>query len=142
MELIRIEPIGIQTIFPYVVKYLEKPLDRTSGENSLNDIYSYLINGQQQLWVLIKKDVGIIGACTTQFVDYPQFRIMSIPLVGTEPHTIKEWFEYTMNDKSPLMQWAKENNAKYVEGYVREGWVKFTEKYNFKKYHTTIKKEL
>ena len=101
MELIRIEPIGIQTIFPYVVKYLEKPLDRTSGENSLNDIYSYLINGQQQLWVLIKKD-----------------------------------------DNSPLMQWAKENNAKYVEGYVREGWVKFTEKYNFKKYHTTIKKEL
>ena len=69
MELIKIETISIHIVFPYVVKYLGKPLDRTSGENTLDDIYSYLVDGHRQFWALFIKDVDTIGSCTTQFVD-------------------------------------------------------------------------
>ena len=142
MKLIRIEQNCIEVTWPYVKEFVQKPLDRSMGERDINDVYLSLIHGQMQLWVAVENDEGILGVCITQLIDYPKYRSISLPLIGTKPHTLHRWFDYGMGDDSPIIQWGKQQGAKTVEGYARDGWLKFTEKYNFKKYYTMIVREI
>ena len=142
MKLIRIEQNCVEVTWPYVKHFIKKPLDRGMNERDIDDIYLSLLHNQMQLWVLASEEEGMLGACITQLIQYPKYKALSLPLVGTNPHTISKWYEYTMDDNSPLMQWGKEQGAVRLECYVRDGWLKYTKKFNFKKYYTTIVKEI
>jgi len=143
MKLIRIEQNCVEVTWPYVKHFIKKPLDRGMNERDIDDIYLSLLHNQMQLWVLAsEEEEGMLGACITQLIQYPKYRALSLPLVGTKPHTISKWYEYTMDDNSPLMPWGKEQGAVRLECYVRDGWLKYTKKFNFKKYYTTIVKEI
>jgi hypothetical protein len=84
----------------------------------------------------------MFGICITQILEYPNFKALSMPFIGTKPHTIKKWFDYGMGDNSPIIKWARELGIKRIEGYARDGWLKMTKKYNFKKYYTVITRDI
>jgi len=144
LELIRIPQNCVKVTWPFIVQYVFKPLKKLGkGEKKIEDVYESLLNGHQELWVLVDKDIdSIIGMCTTQVIKHPQYNVLGIPLVGTDPHTIDKWYNLTMSDTSPLIAWAKENKAVRIEGYIRDGWLKFVKNYDFKKYYTVITKEV
>jgi len=142
MELIKIETNCIEVTWPYVKDFIQKPLDTSMGERNIEDVYYSLIHGQQQLWVGADNEDGIFGICITEILEYPNFKALSMPFIGTKPHTIKKWFDYGMGDDSPIIKWARELGIKRIEGYARDGWLRLTQKYNFKKYYTVITRDI
>lgn len=142
MELIKINSNAIEATWPYVKDLVQKPLDRTLGERNLEDVYNSLIHGQTILWIAANKEEGIMGVMITQIVYHPQYKVLALPLIGAKPHTINKWFLKSWEKDSPLLQYARENNCKRIEGYARDGWLKMIEKIGFKKYNTVVTKEV
>ena len=142
MELIKINSNAIEATWPYVKDLVQKPLDRTLGERNLEDVYNSLIHGQTILWIAANKEEGIMGVMITQIVYHPQYKLLLLSLVGAKPHTINKWLDYSWQKGSPLLKYAKENNCKRIEGYIRSGWLKFLKKHGFKKYNTVVTKEV
>lgn len=143
MNLIKISSSAIEVTWPYIKEFVKKPLEKGRGEYELTDVYNALINGQLDLWVGVEDGEGIIGIMVTQVIHYPQFKALSIPFIGTKPHTMRLWFDYSWDsERSPILKYAKENNIKRIEGWAREGWTRITEKYGFKKYRTILIKEI
>ena len=142
MELIKINSNAIAITWPYVKDLIQKPLDKTLGEQNLQDVYTSLINEQTILWVAVNKEDGIMGVMITQIVYHPQYKLLLLSLVGAKPHTINKWLDWSWQKGSPLLEYAKENNCKRIEGYIRIGWFKFLKKHGFKKYNTVVTKEV
>ena len=116
MELIKINSNAIEVTWPYVKDLAQKTLDRSLGESNLQDVYNSLVHGQLILWIIY--------------------------LVGSKPHTINKWLDWSWQKGSPLLEYAKENNCKRIEAYVRSGWLKFLKKHGFKKCNTVVTKEV
>ena len=142
MELIKINSNAIEVTWPYVKDLVQKPIDRTLGERNVDDIYYSLIHEQLRLWVAVDKEDGIIGIMITQILFHPQYKVLALPLIGAKPHTINKWFFKSWEKDSPLLQYARENNCKRIEGYARDGWLKMIEKIGFKKYNTVVTKDV
>ena len=142
MELIKINSNAIEVTWPYVKDLVQKPIDRTLGEQNLEDVYNSLIHGQTILWIAVNKEDGILGVMITQLLFHPQYKVLALPLIGAKPHTINKWFLKSWEKDSPLLQYARENNCKRIEGYARDGWLKMIEKIGFKKYNTIVTKEV
>ena len=142
MELIKINSNAIEVTWPYVKDLVQKPIDRTLGERNVDDIYYSLIHEQLTLWVAVDKEDGIIGIMITQILFHPQYKVLALPLIGAKPHTINKWFLKSWEKDSPLLQYARENNCKRIEGYARDGWLKMIEKIGFKKYNTVVTKDV
>ena len=142
MELIKINSNAIEVTWPYVKDFVQKPIDRTLGERNVEDIYYSLIHEQLTLWVAVDKEDGIIGVLITQLLFHPQYKVLALPLIGAKPHTINKWFLKSWEKDSPLLQYARENNCKRIEGYARDGWLKMIEKIGFKKYNTVVTKDV
>ena len=142
MELIKINSNAIEVTWPYVKDLVQKPIDRTLGEQNLEDVYNSLIHGQTILWIAANKEEGIMGVMITQIVYHPQYKLLLLSLVGAKLHTINKWLDYSWQKGSPLLEYAKENNCKRIEGYIRSGWLKFLKKHGFKKYNTVVTKDV
>ena len=142
MELIQINSNAIEVTWPYVKDLVQKPIDRTLGERNVDDIYYSLIHEQLTLWVAVDKEDGIIGIMITQILFHPQYKVLALPLIGAKPHTINKWFFKSWEKDSPILQYARENNCKRIEGYARDGWFKLIQKIGFKKYNTVVTKEV
>ena len=142
MELIKINSNAIEVTWPYVKDLVQKPLDRSLGERDLQDVYNSLVHSQLVLWIAVNKEDGILGVMITQLLFHPQYKVLALPLIGAIPHTINKWFLKSWEKDSPLLQYARENNCKRIEGYARDGWLKMIEKIGFKKYNTIVTKEV
>ena len=142
MELIKINSNAIEVTWPYVKDLVKKPIDRTLGERNLDDIYYSLIHEQLTLWIAVDKEDGIIGIMITQILFHPQYKVLALPLIGAKPHTINKWFLKSWKKDSPLLEYARKNNCKRIEGYARDGWLKMIEKIGFKKYNTIVTKDV
>jgi hypothetical protein len=142
MELIQINSNAIEVTWPYVKDLVQKPLDRSLGERDLQDVYNSLVHSQLVLWIAVNKEDGILGVLITQLLFHPQYKVLALPLIGAKPHTINKWFLKSWEKDSPLLQYARENNCKRIEGYARDGWLKMIEKIGFKKYNTVVTKDV
>jgi hypothetical protein len=142
MKLLRIETNAIAVTWPYIKEYVEKPLKRNTGESTLEDVFNCLLRGQANLWVGVEDNEGIIGILITEFIFYPQYKALCLKYIGTKPHTIDKWLDYSWQPDSPILEYAKQNQVKRIEGCARDGWLKLIEKYNFKKYYTVVTKDL
>jgi len=142
MELIQINSNAIEVTWPYVKDLVQKPLDRSLGERDLQDVYNSLVHSQLVLWIAVNKEDGILGVMITQLLFHPQYKVLALPLIGAKPHTINKWFLKSWEKDSPLLQYARENNCKRIEGYARDGWLKMIEKIGFKKYNTVVTKDV
>jgi len=147
-KIIKISPNAIEITFPYVTEYIEEGLDRANGERSLEQVYAQLLAGQLALWIAIgyasKKDKkeSIMGAMITQLIQYPNTRVLALPYIGSKPHTIHKWFGPAWGDDSPILEYAKATGCSRIEGYARDGWLKYIEPIGFKKAYITVQKEI
>jgi len=142
MELIKINSNAIEVTWPYVKDLVQKPIDRTLGERNVEDIYYSLIHEQLTLWVAVDKEDGIIGILITQIIFYPQYNVLLLSLIGAKSHTLNKWFYKSWEKDSPLLEYARENKCKRIEGYARDGWLKLIKKIGFKKYNTIVTKDV
>ncbi|MEK9895575.1 MAG: hypothetical protein VW518_04005 [Burkholderiaceae bacterium] len=142
MKLIKIEKELIPYLWSHVRSLLEKPVNRVSDECGLEDVYNCLINGINELWVLVDEENEIILSATTEFIRYPKQIVFQVILVGAKNNRLNDWVDYCWNDYSPLIYYAKQNGASKIQSNVRDGFVKVLDKYNFKKVSTLVVKEI
>ena len=142
MKLIKIEKELVPYLWSNVRSLLEKPINRVLDECGLEDIYNCLINGINELWVLVDEENEIILSATTEFIRYPKQIVFQVILVGAKNNRLNDWVDYCWNDHSPLIYYAKQNGASKIQSNVRDGFVKVLDKYNFKKVSTLVVKEI
>ena len=89
MRIYQVEAKHIDIIWTHVEELLRKPLEKSIGENTLEDIKGYLKSKVQQLWVILDTEKNeIIGACTTQIIHYAQKSNLRMELAATNNNTM------------------------------------------------------
>lgn len=99
--------------------FLRPAIDRAGGRWTEEHVLSGLILGQQGLWV-VRKPQEIIGAFTTEIVNYPAKRMLSVHFLGGE--AIDEWYP---NLSKTLVQYARNGGCAGIEINGRAGFWKW-----------------
>ena len=140
MIVYKVEARHIDVIWPYVEPLLQKPMERTLDESTLEDIKNWLKGEAQQLWLGIDEDKQkIVLALTTQIHQYPRQKHLRVHLAGAKDHTIDSWIDKWIE---PVESFCKENGIRYLESAGREGWTRVLKKKGYEKYYTVLVKEI
>jgi hypothetical protein len=98
--------------------YLEGAAKYTFGRYTVDDIKDCVTDYDYQLWIAFENE-KIYGAVVTEFVHYPQCKMLSMQFCGGVE--LKKW-------KAPMLdilqRWAKDNGCKAIESPGRPGWAK------------------
>ena len=141
MRIYQVEAKHIDIIWPHVEELLRKPLEKSIGENTLEDIKGYLKSKVQQLWVILDTEKNeIIGACTTQIIHYAKKSNLRMELAATNNNTMDLWLEdwYKATE-----DFCKKQNIDYVEIIAqRDGWIRLLKDKGYKKYYTVLVKDM
>ena len=141
MIIYQVEPKHVDVIWPYVIELLEKSLESSLGENSLEDIKNWIKSKVQQLWLILdSKENKIIGACTTQIIHYSNTNHLRMELAATDKNTMDQWIDewYLVTKK-----FCKKHNISYVEIIAqRDGWIRLLKNKGYKKYYTVLVKDM
>ena len=140
MKIIKVDKELIPYLWCFVSDLLAKPLDRSFGEIRLEDVYTYLREGHQDLWIVKDTDDSILVACNAQVVIYPTQKVYQIILVGGGGFKVKDWVHECWKDDSPIIQYAKEKECVRIETITRDGLLKTLSNYDFKKTGTLVHK--
>jgi len=126
----------VEKLWHFGLPYVKRALDHANGEMSHEDLRVMCINRDAQLW-MCKKEDKIIGAGTTEIVNYPQMRVCRIlTLAGTE---FDNWM-YLANNIIEL--WAIEQDCEAIEAFVRKGFVPKLQKIGFKHAYSVMHKRI
>jgi len=141
MIIYQVEPKHVDLIWPDVGELLSKPLEKSLGENTLEDIKSWIKSKTYQLWVILDKEQNkIIGACTTHIIHYSRTNHLRMELAATNNNTmdlwIDDWYKVTED-------FCKKQNISYVEIVAqRDGWIRLLKDKGYKKYYTVLVKDM
>lgn len=116
--------------------YIKRALDHTSGEFTPADIKAFCKDRVVQLW-MISEGEKVLGACTTEVINYPQKRHCRIVTLGGSRS--KEW----MSELDIIVcAWAKQQECQAVEAYVRKGFVPFLANYAYQHKYCAVVKDI
>lgn len=104
-----------------VVGYLERAAEYTFGRYVAEDIYDCLHTDNYHLWIAFE-DGKIYGAVVTNFIEYPNKRVLGMQFCGGEE--LSRW-------KTPMLdllkKWARDTQCDAIESTGRKGWTKIFE---------------
>jgi hypothetical protein len=125
---ISLVPVGvIHKVLPQVIKYLEISEDWTRGRANVDDILSFILTGQMQLWVALD-DSGVYGQLITEIKQYPRCKMLVVQYCSGEPNHMQYVEDKTY---AVLEKFAKEHNCAGIELIGRPGWTKHVAKRGF-----------
>jgi len=133
MNILHIE--AIDSVWDEASPLLQKAIDHSFGEVSIQDVYKNLTEGQSKL--IIITDERLIAAAVIEPVDYPQIRTARISFLGGE--RMGDWIPAIIEF---ITIWSEESGMDGIEVIGREGWVKMLKPLGFKKAYTHIIKEI
>ena len=118
---------AIDRMWGIVVGNLEKGLEYSNGEISIEDIYLGLQSREMQLWSAFNEEGECVASMVSEIINYPKTRACRMIVVGGGH--MKYWLDYQYE----FMRWAKENGCDRVEAYCRDGMMRRLEPYGYKK---------
>jgi len=126
-RLIKIEAHNLNMAWGEAAHYLNQALCQTP-EYALIDIYNLIKDGALTLWMFYNdKKKAAFGAMTTEIIEHPQKRILSIFLMSADDFDdVEPLFQ-------PLLAYAKTVRADSVECCGRFGLEKLLDRLGFKK---------
>ena len=141
MIIYQVEPKHVDIIWPYVEELLSKPLEKSLGENTLEDIKSWIKSKTYQLWVILDKEQNkIIGACTTQIIHYSRKNHLRMELAATNNNTMDLWIDDLYKATEDF---SKNHNIDHVEIVAqRDGWIRLLKDRGYRKYYTVLVKDM
>jgi hypothetical protein len=137
--MIQIVPVSVaqlDMVWPKVKTYLGKAADYARDFIDEDDAYRLIREGKMHLQV-IADDGEIIGASTTEIVEYPKCRTLRGIFISGE--RFDEWRE--MYDQA-MTAAAKNCGAKFVELTGRKGWARRITDLGWREQYTTMVKEI
>ena len=82
-------------------------------------VYTNLLSGNMQLWLVYEPDVAVKAAVVTKFINYPLRKVCLIFLLGGDGFA--EWGKYLPEVLEP---WAKSQGCSHMELRGRDGWAR------------------
>lgn len=122
-------------VWESVAPLLQKVVDRSTKDCTLEDLYRFISTRDMQLWVWTE-DTKITACCVTQIVDYPRRKICRVPYVAGKMY--KKWIH--CEDK--ICEWARQNDCSQLEGFCRRGWLDILNLLGWKEIWVTMRKDI
>lgn len=92
-------------------------IKETQGTHTEDDVLVMLLGGKCKLWAWEK------SAAITEFVSYPQMKVLNVWLVGGDLEELRA-------KEAELIQFAKDNSCKRITGGGRFGWSRVRSDWN------------
>lgn len=119
-----------------VANYLQKGIEKTTGEYNLHHLKAFVVSGMQSLYVTVDDNNEIKGAATVSFINYPNHRVAFVTCAGGKMMASNEvWNEFA--------QLLKSVGVTKCQGYAQDSLVRLWEsKMGFKKVYSVIEKNI
>ena len=111
-------PDDVPYVWEDVAPMLAKAAVHSEGELEPEDFIEPLSTGEMQLWVAYKNDDNINAAMVTQFIQYPQKKILRIISLAGED------FKEIKNFQAMIEGFAIKYGCTAIELWGRKGWKK------------------
>lgn len=106
----------IDRYWPLVSSFVDRVTDHMRGEFWPEDFRRMCRDNSMQLWVIVEGD-AIVGAVTTEVIDYPRKRALRVVTVGGEG-----WSNWGPELSQAMDQFAEKVKASEIEACGRRGW--------------------
>ena len=125
----------IPQIWDVVAPMLQKAINKSQKDYSVDDIFNFLMSDDMQLWAWLE-DKKIIACCISQIVNYPQRKVCQLPYIAGSG--LRRFLEA----EEIIIKWAKMNDCTQLEGCARDGWLRIMQPRNWFKVWVTIRKDI
>lgn len=126
-----LKPQEVISFWKVVRPYLKPAVDLSNGRWNMEYVLAGLVTGRQNLWVAADEDGKIMAAATTEVVDYPLKRMLTMHFIGGEDFDL--WYTLMLNGMS---EFAKSAGCEGIECVARMGFWKWFKEDGFKKEST------
>lgn len=114
MPLLVIHPNNLPKVWPIAAPLLQKAIDIDPEQITIEQVEFSVRTGRVFLLVWEEPDVGITGAVTVEFMDYPRERVAHVNLMGgkgiVREHVFEEAKAWMRSCGATTAQcWCKEN---------------------------------
>ncbi len=116
-EFQRVARADVARFWPLAEPLLHAALRRTGGQLTASGVRAAVEAGRMQLW-LVGPTEAPIAAATTAILDYPEARVLSVPLLGGAQY--RTWID---NLQAAMAEYGRRNNCIALEAYVRPGFI-------------------
>lgn len=127
----------INDVWDVVRPMLEPAVSVTNGRFSTYSVYNDLQRGDSHLWIAFDDEGNIHGAVTTDIIDYPEKRCLSMTFVGGSKFS--EW-SHPLNEI--LENWARDNQCEAIEGQGRPAWNRLVRRFGCKPLATIFERNV
>lgn len=132
-------PIDVRDVdfyWPFIVGFIERALEHTDNEISLEDIYADIANQERQLWI-IKQNNQYIATVITRIYSYKGgLKVGEVSIAGGSDHN--EWDHFT----DVVGVWFKEKGCDFIDIIGRSGWQRLYKNRGFKTAYVQLRKPL
>lgn len=135
MPLYQINPNQLPEIWPIAAPMLQKAIDLDPDSITIEQVEFAVRTGRSFLIVWEEPDVGITGAATVEFVDFPRERVAHVNLMGGKSIVRHHVFE-------EAKKWMRAYGAVKAQCWARGTLVQMYEKMGMKNTHQVMRTEL
>lgn len=132
MPLYHVTPNFLPQVWPTAAPMLQKAIDLDPNATTIEQVEFAVRTGRTFLLVWEEPEVGITGAATVEFIDYPRERIAHVNLMGGSGIVRKHVFEEAMN-------WMRTFGATKAQCWARGSLVQMYEKMGMENTHQVMR---
>lgn len=132
MPLYQIAPRELPQVWPVAAPLLQKAIDLDPAAVTIEQVEYSIRTGKTHLLVWEEPGVGITGAATVEFIDYPRERIAHVPLMGGSGIVRKHVFDEAKN-------WMRLYGATKAQCWARGSLVQMYEKMGMENTHQVMR---
>lgn len=135
MPLYQIRPNELPQVWPVAAPLLQKAIDLEPEMITIEQVEYAVRTGKTFLLVWEEPDVGITGAVTVDFMDYPRERVAHVNLMGGKGVVRDHVFE-------AAKQWMRSFGATKAQCWARGTLVQMYEKMGMENTHQVMRIKL
>ena len=132
MPLYHIDPRELPQVWPIAAPLLQKAIDLDPAVVTIEQVEYSVRTGKVHLLVWEEPEVGITGAVTVEFIDYPRERIAHVNLMGGKGVVRTHVFE-------EAKKWMRLFGATKAQCWARGSLVQMYEKMGMENTHQVMR---
>lgn len=138
-DITAVAPQLVNPIIPHVRGFLEKIIERTEGEISLDGLHHRCRTGAFRLWIVSEDAEHSIlrGVIVTEIINYDAFKALRV--VGLAGDHFEDWIEKADKLLVDIAQWY---DCKRIEEVGRRGWAKRLAPFGYRQAYAWLVKEI
>jgi len=132
MPLYEVSPAYLPQVWPKAAPLLQKAIDVEPDDVTIEQVEYAVRTGRTFLLVWEEPDVGLTGAATVEFIDYPRARVAHIDLLGGQNVVWGDVFE-------ELKNWMRARGATKAQCWAKGKHVLLYEKMGMQNTHQVMR---